>query len=342
MLTKYSSLKVRLIFLLLAKGKLSLRKIANLAHCYIAYWFKWDRSGETPFIINFELSNHCNESCVFCRSASGKIFDQSPKSTGEPIPKGTMRLEVFQDIVRQAKGTLLMAVPYVNGEPFIYKKLGEALRTAKECNVATMIASNGIMLDEENINKVLDNDLDFIKVHISGYTNDVHQIQHRIGDVEAIKNNLKMLAKMVREREARILVLVDYILYKHNAHQLDLFRDFARECGFLFSARPGNPRGMEGMEAAQPLRIQSTTHIPCDWLWKALTVNWNGDLLPCCDHAVWSDAKGYGEHMPGETDLLGVWNGREVIGMRTTHRERGRAPIAICSECKRTGIEFKF
>ncbi len=342
MLTKYSFLKVRLILLLLAKGKLSLRKIANLVHCYIAYWRKLDRSGQTPFIINFELSNHCNESCVFCRSASGKIFDQNPKSTGEPIPKGTMRLEVFQDIVRQAKDTLLMAVPYVNGEPFIYKHLGQALRTAKECNVATMIASNGILLGEENIDKILDNDLDFIKVHISGYTNDVHQIQHRVGDVEVIKSNLKMLAGKIRERKARILVLVDYILYKHNVHQLDLFRNFAKECGFLFSVRPGNPRGMEDMEKAQPLRIQSTTHIPCDWLWKALTVNWNGDLLPCCDYVVWSSTSGYGEHKVGETDLLDLWNGPEVIGMRKTHRDQGRAPIAICSGCKRTGIEFKF
>lgn len=342
MLTKYSFLKIRLILLLLAKGKLSLKKIANLAYCYIAYWLKLDRSGQTPFIINFELSNHCNENCVFCRSANGKIYDQNPKTAGDPIPKGTMRLEVFQDIVRQARDTLLMAVPYVNGEPFIYKHLGEALRTAKECNVATMIASNGILLDEENIGKILDNDLDFIKVHISGYTNDVHQIQHRVGDVEVIKSNLKMLADRIRERKARILVLVDYILYKHNTHQMDLFKSFARECGFLFSVRPGNPRGMEDLEEAQPLRIQSTTHIPCDWLWKALTVNWNGDLLPCCDYVVWSDAGGYGKHMAGETDLLALWNGPEVIGMRKTHRDRGRAPIAICSGCKRTGIEFKF
>ena len=88
MLTKYSFLKVRLILLLLAKGKLSLRKIANLVHCYIAYWLKLDRSGQTPFIINFELSNHCNENCVFCRSASGKILIRTPRVRVSLFPKG--------------------------------------------------------------------------------------------------------------------------------------------------------------------------------------------------------------------------------------------------------------
>lgn len=326
---------------LLRKGKLTPRKFFNTAHSYIAYWLKLDRGARTPFLINFELSNNCNESCVFCRNGQGKIFDLNPDNPDGFIPKGVMKPRVFEEIVRQTKDTLLMAVPYVNGEPLIYQYLGDVLRAAKDYNVATIISSNGILLNEANIKKILDNDLDLIKVHVSGFTNEVHQVQHRLGDVEEIKNNLIQLARRIEERKAPLLVLVDYIRYKHNAHQVEQFRAFAEKLGFMFSVRPGNPKGMEDSEDPQPISLPAA-NIPCDWLWKALTVNWNGDMLPCCDYVTWSNVTGYGRFEPGKTDFIKMWNGPEVIAMRQTHREKGRKPIPICADCNRIGIEYKY
>lgn len=341
-LTKYSFLKVRLLVLVLRKGKLTIKKILNAAKCYVAYWLKLDRSGQTPFLINFELSNHCNENCVFCRSDKGEIPDLNPKNAGQIVPKGSMKLEIFESILQQTKDTLLMAVPYVNGEPFIYQRLDEVLSIAKKCNVATMISSNGVLLDQQNIDKIIDHDLDFLKVHVSGFTTDIHRVQHRVGDVEEIKNNFRLLSKSIRNREARLLVLVDYILYKHNAHQVEQFRAFANELGFLFSVRPGNPLGMEGQEDVQPVQFPFAQDIPCDWLWKVLTVNWNGDMLPCCDYVVWGGADGYGNFVPDQTDVNEVWNGPRIVSMRKIHREQGRSPIPICSKCNRVGVEFKY
>lgn len=338
---KYSTLKVRLILLMLRKGKLSIRKIFNTVRCYVAYHFKLDRSGRTPMVISFELSNHCNESCVFCRSENGEIYDQNPRNPDQIIPKGTMKFEVVESVLRQTKDTLLMAVPYVNGEPFIYQRLDEVLRVAKECSVATTIASNGVLLGQENIDKILDYDLDFLKVHVSGFTTDVHRIQHRVGDVEKIKQNLRLLSKLIRGRKARLLVLIDYILYKHNAHQVDQFKAFAHDLGFLFSVRPGNPRGMEGQENALP-PLPSVQNLPCDWLWKVLTINWDGAILPCCEYVVFGNAENYGPFKEHETDVLGVWNGARAVQMRKTHREQGRKPIPICSQCSRVGVEFKY
>ena len=342
MITKYAPLKLIIIWTLFAKGKLSIRKVYNLMHCYIAYKFKLDKSARTPFVINFDVSNHCNENCVFCRDETGKIFNQNPAVEVDFIPKGTMKAEVFEEIVEQTHKSLLMAIPYVNGEPFVYKRLGRILAYAKQRKVGTMISSNGIQLNEDNINLIIDNDLDQLKVHVSGFTNPVHQIQHRVGDVEVIRANLTLLAKKLRERKQRMIVLIDYIEYKHNQHETELFRNFTEQLGFLFSVRPGNPKGMEQSEDLQPTSIEDASQIACDWLWKVLTVNWNGDVLACCDFVVWSDTHGYGTFIPGETDIVAMWNGPEVVKMRRTHRDQGRKPIPICSECKRTGVEYKY
>lgn len=342
MFTKYSILKLKIIFSLIRARKITLKKILNTIYCYIAYYFKFNKSGITPILINFDLSNYCNERCVFCRTDDGKLYDYNPDKKCDTLEMGFMQLEVFESIISQTKNTLLMAVPYVNGEPFIYKDLGKAIKIATDYNVATMIATNGILLNEENINIVLDGGLDFIKIQISGFTRKVHSVEHRVGDIELIKRNLKSLARIIKEKKSKIIVLIDYILYKHNIHEKDLFREFAEGLGFMFSTRPGNPRGMEEKEEKQYKKEKLPTNIPCDWLWKVLTINWNGEIFPCCDYVTWSDIKGYGNFITGSTNILKIWNGQDAIKMRKIHREQGRLPIPICSKCPRKGVEFKF
>ena len=77
-----------------------------------------------------------------------------------------------------------MIIPYVNGEPLMYKDIYEAIKYANQKKLLTLIASNGILLNNNNSEKLVDAGLDFIKVHISGFTNQVHQIQHRKGNVD--------------------------------------------------------------------------------------------------------------------------------------------------------------
>ena len=337
---KYFRLKLKIILSLIGKRKITLKKILNTLHCYVAYFFKSDKSGITPLLINFDLSNYCNERCIYCRTEDGKIYDQNPAKKCGFIDIGKMNLEIYKDIIQQTKNTLLMAVPYVNGEPFIYEYLEEAIKFATDNNVATMIATNGILLNEENINMILNNGLNFIKIQASGFSQPVHAIEHRVGNIEAIKENLKLLSRKIQERKSSLIVMVDYILYKHNAHEMNLFKQFAKDLGFMFSVRPGNPLQLEGEE--EQYKKQLPIDIPCDWLWKVLTINWNGDIFPCCDYVIWSDIRGYGKFVPGETNILKIWNGPDAVQMRKSHRERGRRDILICSKCPRRGVEFKF
>lgn len=342
MFTKYIGLKTRLFFLLWRKGKLSVKKLVNAAWCYAAYARRWERSAWSPFLINFETGNNCNESCVFCRTERGEIFDLNPTGPGAPIPKGIMKPEVFKQILDQTKDYLIAAVPYVNGEPLIYKRLGEVLALAKQARVGTVVASNGIALTPAMSDVLLDEDLDLLKVHVSGFTNDVHNIEHLFGDVEAIKANLVHLAGRIRERRANILVLVDYILYRHNAHQVEACRAFADRLGFLFSTRPGNPKGLPDGESIVPEVKGRNRDVACDWLWKVLTINWDGDILPCCEYVVWAGAKGHEVFVENQTDILGVWNGAAARRMRRIHATEGRAPLPVCAECDRLGVEFKY
>ena len=205
--------------------------------------------------------------------------------------------------------------------------------------------------ETDALNLILKEDLDQIKIHVSGFTNKVHQIEHRLGNVELIKENMINLSKKVRLHKSRLIVLVDYILYEHNKHELEQFRRFAKALGFGFNIRPGNNKGMEDTEKAH-IRID-VTDMPCEWLWKVMAINWNGDLLPCCDYVTWSNTAGFAryinksgkdlDHYTNTTSsITKTWNGEKVIKMRRVHRTDGRKPIPICSGCSKTGVEYKY
>ena len=77
-----------------------------------------------------------------------------------------------------------MIIPYVNGEPLMHKDIYEAIDYANKNKLLTLIASNGILLNNNNSERLIDAGLDFLKVHISGFSNSIHQIQHRKGNVD--------------------------------------------------------------------------------------------------------------------------------------------------------------
>jgi sulfatase maturation enzyme AslB (radical SAM superfamily) len=338
---KYLSLQARVLWVLARRGKLSLSKILNALACYASYYLRLRRSGTTPILVNFELWNECNESCVFCRSADDLIYDANPAGQGQPIPKGKMPIEVFERVVDQAKSGLLVAIPYVNGEPLLSKDIYRAVAAATKAGVGTLIATNGVLLNERNIRQLLEAGIDLVKIHISGFTQPVHAIQHRRGDVERIKESIRRMVAMRDAARLPTIIMLDYILYRHNEHEVEQARAFADGLGILFNIRPGNNKNMEDTE---PSNIQGPLPIndPCTWLWTSLTLDWNGAVYPCCDHVVWSGAEAYAMYDTNGSDIAAIWNGPKARTMRTIHASKGRAPIPICAGCPRVGTAFKF
>lgn len=338
---KYWLLRCRIMLLMMRKGKCSLRKVLNAAICYYAFLFRRPLSAATPFIINFELCNECNANCRFCRSGKGEIHDQNPAPQEPSIAKGTMPVEMCCDIIEQVKDTLMMAVLYMNGEPLLYKKLFEAIRFAAERKVACMIATNGLLLDEDRINQLLVSGVDFVKIALSGFSAATYNRQVRTGDVEKVKNNIRLFAGKNKEARQPVVIMLDFMVYSYNLHEVDDVRRFCEEQGIMLNFRKGNIRGVEDGEPAAPAMV-APLKTPCDWLWKVMAVNWNGDVLACCDCAVWSGARPWARYETGKTRIRDIWNGSEAQSWRCLHASKGRGSIPVCAKCMRQGTAFKF
>ena len=196
------------------------------------------------------------------------------------------------------------------------------------------------MLNENNSKKLIEAKLDFLKVHISGYTNKIHQIQHRKGDVDLILKNLERFMILKKKYKSNVMVMLDYILYEHNKHELNMAKKFSLDNNIMFNIRPGNPKNMEETEGKQR-DVFFDKKKPCDWPWKALTINNNRDICPCCEFSIWSKPSPYGK-INEDKNLKNLWSGEDVKKFRDNHLKNGRTQIDICQNCDRQGIGFKF
>lgn len=338
---KYIILRIHLLLRIVTSGKLSLKKIANVIHSLYSYARGSATSGILPFVVCFELNNKCNARCGICRTMDGNIFDRSSKSTGRPIPSGVMHPEMFKEIIDQVKDHIIVAVMYMNGEPLLYRYLCDSIQYASARNVATMISTNGFLLTEEISRNLLDSGLDFIKIAISGFSQNTAAIQHKTGDIENVKRQLKKLVSLNREGGYGAVVMLDYISYPYNDPEQEEARNFCDDLGIIFNIRPGHLLGDDGLMILPPL-LQSapTEQSLCDWPWKMLAINWNGDLLACCDCALWSDAPKYATFIHGHTSLKKIWNGPELVTYRNVHVNHGRGAFPTCAQCQRKGTTF--
>jgi len=336
----YILLRMRILWNILRKRKLSIKKIYNALHSLASYQLQTSTSGRLPLVVTFELTNKCNARCGVCRTPAGEIIDRNPASENHVFQSGSMPIGMYTDIIDQVRDHLVMAVLYVNGEPLLYEPLYQAISYASERRVATMISTNGFLLNEERSRQILDSGLDFIKIAVSGFSNATARIQHKTGDIERVKSEVSTLVKLNRDQGTPMIIMMDYISYRYNDHEMTEAMNFCKELGIIFNIRPGIYMGVEGIEP--PPQPPPADYDPglCDWPWKILTVNWNGELFACCDHIMWSGAPSYSTFIPGETSIESVWNGPQVGSFRRLLATKGRSAIPACADCCRKGTTF--
>jgi len=332
----------RLLFLftLLLKGRLSLRKLLNLFANSRAYRKLAEVSGAAPAVVLFDVSNRCNLHCLTCRRSTTDVVDLSGQ-TEKPVKLADMALDSYMRIIDDLHRDLLLATLYVSGEPLLNREIVAMVAHTSDKSVASMISTNGMLLNEDLSTRLLEAGLDYLKVAVSGYSQDVYGIYHQGGDVARILENVVAFERIRRRLGRRCLVVVDYILFEHNRHQEDDVRRFCRENGISFSLRYG--RTLEGSELMSP--AESRHHYqpktgPCDWLWKIMVFCADGSSVPCCQFATCADSP-FVMGVGGETSAAAIWNGSAYRELRRVHASSGRKGLPLCAGCFYSGIDFQ-
>lgn len=327
-------------YLRTALHRMTWRRLCNLARV------EWrlrrrnpDMRGVYPYILTVDISNACNLHCPLCARGQRKVAQRENR----------MSLANYVSLVEPLKEHLLLVFLYNWGEPLLNPQIYEIIRWTSQANIATFVSSNlNFPLDAE---RLVGSGLDHLAISADGITQEVYA-RYRIGGrLELVLHNLEQLVAARRRLHTRRPYLEwQCLVNRYNEHQLGQIRRTVLSLGAdevrftnmnLYSADDPCQASQQWLPRNRAYRRFAPTDRkrlrravrPCFWLWRAMVVNPDGGVVPCClfDTSEWGNAL---ENGPVE-----VWNNHVYQEARQRFRSRAN-PSRLSLICDRCTADF--
>jgi len=300
---------------------------------------KSDRVLGRPVHLTIEPTNICDMGCPVCETGAGILNRE----------KGSMSLDNFKMIIDKLGGHTNTLFFYYVGEPFLNKNAYEMISYAAQRGIFVSTCTNGHFVDAKAI---IESGIGEVSFQIGGMTQETHEKYRVRGDLRKTLDNLAATIEEKRKHPlSRTKIVVGLIVMKHNEHEVDYFLKFAQEIGADY-ANLDSPcvRSLEQGRQFLPqndkywlydrkafdkgiLRPCLAPHNHCEWLYYSTTIQWNGDVVPCCRDA-------QGEYIMGnifEQDFYEIWNGEKFREFRRKVNS-DQKNLELCRLCSGFGI----
>ena len=291
-----------------------------------------------PFIMFLEVNNICNLHCPFCLTGKDTTLDR---------PKRNMSLEEMKQSIEAVADYLYFIQLYNWGEPLLNKDLFEFIRYAHQRRIFTMVSSNMNFARPGLAEQTVDSGLDYFISAIDGFSPESYVKYRRGGDFEkAIRNMEDVLTKRKQQGVDHPFVEWQYVVFRHNQHELEAARTFAERIGVdYFHPIPGYIEDSEWITGLP--EFQAELGLPasvagCMRPWTHLNIRADGGIAACCYEFFKKDD--FGNIF--ETPFGQLWNNDMFITARKVLSQgldkAPETPKTICHGCVASGIRPSF
>ena len=287
-----------------------------------------------PMSFSIEPTNRCNLECPECPSGLGALTREL----------GLLSFENFKNWIDQIKTTGFYVQLYFQGEPFINKDLPKMLNYAREQNVYTSISTNGLLLNEKNIDTLLENPPDKLIFSIDGLDEESYQ-NYRVGGTFG---NVDKAFRLFMDKKKKLnvkkpFVEFQFIVMKQNQNQIEDVKKYGKELGVdkialktmqvtsyesALHFLPTIPKFNRYKIENNTFRIKKKLGNRCFALWRTSVITWDGIVVPCCYD---KDAK----HKLGNIKskpFKEIWLSEHYYNFRKAILKNRKA-VPICTNC---------
>lgn len=113
-----------------------------------------------PDVVQINFTFRCNLRCKMCSMYEQMNFLESQGRQVE-IDSNT-----FRKVIKETKELGTNAILFIGGEPFLRKDLFDLVAYAKSLDLGTVIVTNGVLLNEDNINRCFEAGVDWLSISI--------------------------------------------------------------------------------------------------------------------------------------------------------------------------------
>ncbi len=282
-----------------------------------------------PAAVNVELTNVCNLFCPECPSGAGLLTRA----------KGYMSIDLFDKIISELKPYLLNLNLYFQGESMLHPDFFRFVSMAGGIKIT--VSTNGHFLTDENITKLIFSDISRLIISLDGTDQSTYSVYRRGGDFETVYNGLRKLIERKRKNGSGPDIVVQYLVHKHNEHQIPAIKNLARENGFKLQLKsmqiisndfdqwlPSIERFRRYIRDENGYRLKNRLKNRCLRSWFNPVITWDGDVLPCCFDKDGNFVLGN----LNNSSFRDIWYGEKNYRFRRMVLS-GRSKISMCRNC---------
>ncbi|RMD95353.1 MAG: radical SAM protein [Calditrichaeota bacterium] len=275
---------------------------------------------EFPEVIQIETSSYCNLVCMGCPQ---KDLTRA---------RGFMAPELFRKIVDEISNYETRVWLHYMGEPLMNPQIFELIEYASKKLTYFGMASNGMLLTTDKIEKILDSGLYRFEISIDSLDPELlGQLRPGGNPKEIIENAHKYFEIKYKRGQKYPITSINFRELKENLHETRKFAEYwkkiLKEPDFVLSFPYERWGGHESPEHARYTVPQDRK--PCLKLWNKAIILSDGKLVPC-------DAMFNGQVVLGDVNnhsIYEIWNGPEYFKMRQKHIDGRAEELYICNKC---------
>jgi radical SAM protein with 4Fe4S-binding SPASM domain len=255
---------------------------------------------------------------------------------------GDMEFSLFKKIIDEVSLFAYDVKLFLGGEPLMHPEIFQMIDYAHSHGLVTEIHTNGTLLDHKRSKKILDSGLDVLSISFDGIDKDTYESIRRNADFSSVVKNIKTFLRLKKSKKRNPYTIIQCILQPQQASvKMSLKRQtkgFKKEFEklpvneFKFIAAHNFGGKLIDKETCQPKFTQEKhEYHPCGDIYHALSIAWNGKVVPCCtdffEQYVLGDAK--------EEKVLDIWNSPKMEDLREKIVLGEFQNIELCRNCEK-------
>ncbi len=288
-----------------------------------------------PYLLDVELTNHCNLSCLFCGQ---QAMTRS---------KGFMSEKILNRIVDECKKyhTPIRFIRW--GEPFLHPQIIDFCKYVKSKGLILHITNNGLAIKESQMKELIELEVDSLVFSFQGATKKQYELMRDNRRYEELKENVTNMVRLRRDKE-KPFVHISSTMTSETKEEIETFIN--QWCYIVDSIGIGKTNlsrlsahqinSFKTIDEVELLKKQETIkkcYKECAEVYQKLSVDWDGKVTCCCgdfdNFLVVGDLT--------QATLFDIWNNsKELKIFRELLAKNKHKSLTLCSTCYHTYEEF--
>ena len=293
------------------------------------YGFYGRLNSDFPSQIIVDATEVCNLACVHCPHPE---FKKSEHYRARYLPT-ELNAKMVDEVRNHGKGKTQYIRYTSNGEPLVHPNIHDMLEySVQHSGVLVTLTTNGTILREERIEKLLSSGLHIIDISIDAFTDETYAKIRVNGCLEVTRRNVLKLIELRARHQAKAKIVVSFVEQPQNTGEVGSFEAFWKAAGadyVIIRRLHSAAGGVAGIAQAMRQTQSTETRRPCLYPWERILLNPRGELAFCPQD--WSHGSVVADFTV--TTIRETWKGEYYRRLREAHLDNNYCKHKFCGQC---------